>query len=113
MTAPYPCPSCGFLVFAEPAGSYAICPICDWEDDVVQLEAPGYAGGANHDSLYNHQQGIALMLVPFGIDLFRGYRRAPGWRPVRPEEALAELPDPRADLDDERIYYWRRSHAAI
>ena len=32
-----PCPCCGYLVFDEPVGSFDICPICDWEDDDVQL----------------------------------------------------------------------------
>jgi len=33
----YPCPCCGYVVFDEPPGSYAIRPICFWEDDLAQL----------------------------------------------------------------------------
>lgn len=34
-----------------PDGSYDICPVCFWEDDLIQLEDSQYAGGANHVSL--------------------------------------------------------------
>jgi Cysteine-rich CPCC len=30
-----------------PPGSYEICPVCFWDDDLVQLRWPTYAGGAN------------------------------------------------------------------
>ena len=33
----YPCPCCGYLMFGEPPGSYEICKICFWEDDISQL----------------------------------------------------------------------------
>lgn len=108
MNAPFPCPACGFLVFDEPPGSYDICPLCGWEDDGVQLEAPGYAGGANHDSLYDHQRRVALKLAPEGVSLLRGFRRASSWRPARPEEAVTKVPNPRIDWHDEAIYYWLR-----
>ena len=48
----YPCQCCGFLTLSDPAtGSYEICPVCFWEDDLVQNEDPEYAGGANRVSL--------------------------------------------------------------
>jgi hypothetical protein len=52
----YPCPCCGYLIFDEPPGSYEICPICFWEDDIVQLAFPDMAGGANKCSLIEGQQ---------------------------------------------------------
>jgi hypothetical protein len=55
----HPCPCCGYEVFPEPAGSYDICPICFWEDDVVQLAFPDMAGGANHCSLIEGQKNYA------------------------------------------------------
>jgi hypothetical protein len=39
------CACCGFLVLDE-RGSYAICPICFWEDDIVQIADPWCEGGA-------------------------------------------------------------------
>jgi hypothetical protein len=50
-----PCPCCGYEVFSEPPGSYEICPICFWEDDIVQLAFPNLAGGANKCSLIEGQ----------------------------------------------------------
>ncbi len=111
--AKYPCSACGFVVFSEPPGSYDICPICKWEDDVVQLESPGYVGGANHRSLAAHQISIALKLAPIGISLLQGYRRDPAWRPVMPSDSVSELPTERFDATDDRIYYWRRSRPTI
>ncbi len=52
MTTRYPCPCCGFLTLDQkPPGTYAICPVCWWEDDDVQARDPDYAGGANRLSL--------------------------------------------------------------
>ena len=48
----FPCPSCGFLTLdEEPPGTFAICPVCGWEDDNVQFHDPSYSGGANPVSL--------------------------------------------------------------
>jgi Cysteine-rich CPCC len=47
----FPCPCCGFLTMGEPPGSFAICPVCAWEDDNVQHRDPSYVGGANRISL--------------------------------------------------------------
>jgi hypothetical protein len=37
---------------AGPPGSYEICPVCFWDDDLVQLRWPTYAGGANKRHRY-------------------------------------------------------------
>jgi hypothetical protein len=56
----YPCPCCGYLVFDRAPGSYALCPICYWEDDALQLEfATTLAGGANQLTLAAAQQSFA------------------------------------------------------
>jgi hypothetical protein len=61
----YPCPCCGFLTLTEPpTGTFAICPVCRWEDDNIQFEDPGYEGGANRISLNRardnfRQQGVS------------------------------------------------------
>ena len=44
MAAKYPCPCCGHLIFLEPPGSYDICEICFWEDDIVMLRWPTTGG---------------------------------------------------------------------
>ncbi len=81
----YPCPSCGFLVFGEPPGSYEICDLCGWEDDHVQLRHPGMKGGANGGSLKEYQQD-ALLDYPVGVTEADGHVRDSRWRPLRDEE---------------------------
>jgi hypothetical protein len=58
LPAMYTCPCCSYRVFADAPGSYDICPICFWEDDIVQLAFPGLAGGANKCSLFEGQQNF-------------------------------------------------------
>ncbi|MCX6375603.1 MAG: CPCC family cysteine-rich protein [Armatimonadetes bacterium] len=46
------CHCCGYLTLAEePGGSFEICPVCFWEDDLVQSQDPDFDGGANQVSL--------------------------------------------------------------
>jgi len=78
MAREYPCPGCGFLVFGEPSGSFAICPVCGWEDDNVQFADPHYQGGANGNSLAEHRRGV-LSRFPPAILEYGGFQRDPGW----------------------------------
>lgn len=59
----YPCPCCGHLVFTDGPGSDDICPICFWEDDIVQLAFPNLVGGANKTSLIESQQNF----IKYGV----------------------------------------------
>ena len=52
------CPCCGYKTFNEPYGSYNICPVCFWEDDLIQKEDPTYEGGANRVSLIQAQKNF-------------------------------------------------------
>jgi hypothetical protein len=77
------------LVFGESPGSFEICPICFWEDDIVQLAFPDCAGGANGISLLEAQQTFILNGVCEAR--FRAHVRPPGptdkdphWRPLNP-----------------------------
>jgi len=46
------CPCCGcFTLEEEPPGTFAICPVCWWEDDRTQFEDPSRRDGANRPSL--------------------------------------------------------------
>jgi hypothetical protein len=46
------CPCCGYRTLCDLfPGSYEICPVCFWEDDLVQFEDPNQGCGANHVSL--------------------------------------------------------------
>ncbi|MEZ5429151.1 MAG: CPCC family cysteine-rich protein [Pyrinomonadaceae bacterium] len=116
----YPCPVCGYFVFDEPPGSYAICPICFWEDDQIQLGYPLMAGGANSVSLFEAQK----QFMREGASEYRftgpvrrptdSDSRDPQWRPFDPNK------DPHLhwdlETDHERwrasgmaacLYYWR------
>ncbi len=112
----YPCPCCGHLVFGGPPGSYDICPICFWEDDVVQLEfATTLAGGANRTTLADAQRNFAQLgacearSVKHVRPPLADEPRDPLWRPVDP--ARDSFPDcdsgERAPELDETLYYWR------
>ena len=108
----YPCPSCGFLVFSEPPGSYEICGLCGWEDDHVQLRHPGMQGGANGSSLREYQQD-ALRDYPLGVTEADGHARDSAWRPLRDNECT-EPKRPSGGsiayfneaLSDSPQYYW-------
>jgi hypothetical protein len=65
-----PCPCCGFKVFSQNWrwGSYAICPVCWWEDDPDQLRNPNLRSGANSKCLYQYQQQVIVDLkIPLGV----------------------------------------------
>jgi hypothetical protein len=101
----YPCPCCGHIVFPEPPGSLALCPVCEWEDDALQLEFATTAGGANALTLFEAQRAGA----PSPPDLARD----PSWRPI--DLAIDDFDDfhepgaRRAPPDRTRLYYWRAS----
>ena len=76
----FACPCCGFLTLDEaPTDTYAICPVCHWEDDGVQLRDPDYEGGANAVSLNQAKSTFR----EHGVS---DVRFAASVRPARPEE---------------------------
>ncbi|PSK95983.1 Cysteine-rich CPCC [Murinocardiopsis flavida] len=111
---PYPCSCCGHRVFADPPGSSYICPVCSWEDDLLQVRWPLFDGGANKLTLVQAQENYAA----FGASQDRRRERVrppePGreppeaWRPIDLavddfEETLeAERPWPT----DRTVLYW-------
>jgi hypothetical protein len=114
----YPCPCCGYLVFGEAPDSYAICPICFWEDDISQLRLPSMSGGANNASLIEAQR----MFARRGAceERFLSYVRQPterdahdpGWRLI--DEKLDSFEEPGSPgiaetypEDPTVLYYWR------
>lgn len=115
MSDKYTCPCCGYRTFAAPPGSYEICPVCFWEDDLVQLRWPTYTGGANKPSLVQAQQAFTAM----GAKQERVLRhvrpptaaeaRDPGWRRIVDEDDFEPLSAVEADWPANRtaLYWWR------
>ena len=117
----YPCPCCGYRVFARPPGSEDPCPICGWIDDLMQLRFAAFDGQPNRISLLRAQRNYAaigakdeaaLTHVRFPRD---GDVRDPEWRALDTDsddvgsvpvdfDALAEPEDPSA------LYYWLPRH---
>lgn len=120
MATLYPCPCCGYLTFSEPPGSFEICPICFWEDDLVQLAFPDMAGGANKCSLIEGQRNFASFgacerrLVANSRQPKSDEHRDARWRPIDPNADRHLRWQSRPDHDlwqtvkDSRIclYYW-------
>lgn len=116
----YPCPCCGYLVFCEPPGSYDICAICFWEDDISQLRFPEM-GGASIPLIQAQQNYQAFGAIeprckehvrqPAADD----YRDSE-WRPVDLARDNVERPESGIDYgntypaDSETLYYWRKSY---
>ena len=55
-TINYPCPCCGYFMFAGEPGTNGICKICFWQDDEVCLRWPLMALGPNKVSLLEAQK---------------------------------------------------------
>lgn len=110
----FPCPCCGYLVFHEPLGSYAICRVCGWEDDISQLRFPSLSG-ANELSLIEAQQQFMGHLSP-------GWTPKPyapldaGWHMIDPVADNIDIPAEGIDYDNSypsesaSLYYWRSNY---
>ncbi|MBL7259945.1 hypothetical protein JKJ07_37050 [Actinoplanes sp. LDG1-01] len=117
----YPCVCCGHQTMAEPPGSWAICPICFWEDDVTQLRWPNLPSGANRVSLIEAQQNFRSLGAcdEHGSQFVRAPEDSeaviPGWRPIDPRRdrfeptslQLRPWPENRTVL-----YWWRNRSVA-
>lgn len=106
--AEHPCPCCGYLVFDEEPGSYDICEVCGWEDDLSQLRFATTGGGANQSALAECQQQFIATKRPEP-----DRRRDPEWRPLDLAIDRIEVPERGRDYgmtyadDRTAYYYWR------
>ncbi|WP_205624492.1 CPCC family cysteine-rich protein [Actinomadura flavalba] len=115
-TKMFPCPCCGYLAHDSPPGSYAVCPICAWEDDLAQLRWPDHPSGPNGVSLVAAQAcfestGACTMsshnktrppAPSISMDL--------GFRAIDPSVDGFEQPgtsDADWPTDRTRLYWWR------
>jgi hypothetical protein len=112
-------------MFNGTPGSYDVCKICFWEDDIVQLAFPDMAGGANNCSLIQGQMNF----IEFGAceRKFLNHVRPPGSGDTK--DQAWRLIDPRIDrflnwekqedhskwksvkeANDIWLYYWREEY---
>jgi hypothetical protein len=54
------CCSCWTLK-EEPPGTFALCPVCGWEDDAFQAKHPDFSGGSNPVSLNTARRNFKLL----------------------------------------------------
>ncbi len=114
-TARYPCPCCGYLVHDGQPGSYLICPVCRWEDDLQMLRWPLMTGGANRASLVEAQRSYAE--IGASEERFRDrvvepgdLPRDSGFRPIDLDrDAFEPTHEQRAPWPEDRtvLYWWR------
>lgn len=119
----YPCPCCGYRVFERAPGSHKICPICYWEDNLVQLRFPLMPGGANIVSLVDAQKNFKLVGSAHKRD--QDVVRAPmdederdeEWRELDTTRDNPEIPtrgvdyvDSYPEADPTVMYYWRANY---
>jgi hypothetical protein len=105
----YTCPCCGYATFAAAPGSFAICPVCDWQDDQQQLYSPFLASGANTHCLAEAQ----VRYIQFGDERAGDdHVRDPHWFPLWQQKT--DIPDnaPAADATTYDLYYWLRTPRA-
>jgi len=98
-TVPLACPSCGFFTIEDNFyGTYDICPVCNWQDDKLQLANPACKGGANPISLIESQK---LLFKKLAMELkeHKGFRRDEKWRPLNKKEI-------ERFMEEKKIRHW-------
>ena len=110
-------------MFDHEPGFHQTCPICGWEDSLLQLRFPQIPGSGNSVTLQQAQKNFA----EFGAAerKNRGCTREPmpeekrdaEWRPLDPERDNPEQPRRGVDYmesyphqDMTVLYYWRATY---
>lgn len=92
------------MTFKEPPGNYEICPICYWEDDIVQLKDPDFEGGANDVSLReaqkNYQKFEAIE------ERFAEKTRKPNPSEHKDKKWFPLEEDTK--INENKLYYWEK-----
>jgi len=117
-TPRFTCPCCGYMTLGDWPGSYEICHVCFWEDDLVQLLDPWYDGGANRPSLVDAQNTFRSCgaMEPRFLNSVKGAQSGDEldqqWRQVEvADRAFVRVPRDLSDdqfQDLDALYYWRR-----
>jgi hypothetical protein len=108
-------------MFDDPPGSYDICSICFWEDDLSQLRFPR-TGGANHVSLIEGQKNFAEFgacekrILKSVRPVSAADEKEKEWRPIDLSRDNIEEPISGIDYgttyprDCTLLYYWRPTY---
>ncbi|GAB1819127.1 CPCC family cysteine-rich protein [Herbidospora sp. RD11066] len=109
---PFPCSCCGHLTQENGPGSWEICSVCFWEDDITQLRWPLLDEGANRVSLVEAQKNFALFAASERKSL-------PHVRPPRPSERVAagwrviDLAIDRFEPTDRQLHPWPSDYTVL
>ena len=115
----FPCVCCGYLVFEDPVGSWMICPICWWEDDLTQARWPMLTGAANQFSLIECQQNYlttrasTVRLSRFVRAPLKNELKDPGFRLIDLSvDNFEQAHDHDHPWPDDRtaLYWWRPTY---
>jgi hypothetical protein len=110
-------------VFEQMPGSHKVCPICCWEDNLVQLRFPLMPGASNVVSLetaqQNYQQFGSAEKRKFSVVRRprKDERKDESWRLLDQEVDNVEEPQAGIDYVDSYpthntsvLYYWRDTY---
>ena len=122
----YTCPCCGYMTFDEPPGSFQMCEICKWLDDMYQLLYLGTSGGDNEVSLIQAQSNYRDTGCATGRcerkseaeEAKKRFAKDPSWRPYSEKRDVIFTENmrymrPLGTLTDEErvsLYYWHRNY---
>ena len=80
----FACPCCGYYTLTrQPPGSHDFCPVCGWEDDLVQFKHSDFRGGANDVSLIDARRNFAAW--GYAKERSKGHIRPPSPDEFPPE----------------------------
>ncbi len=110
----HPCPACGFLVFTALNEQSEICPICGWQNDVLDLQELYEPAGPNKVSLEQAQINFVRIGAKSATSLSSVRRpndcdyRDPNWRPVDKTKDKPKAIDVNSEHFED-LYYWYQS----
>jgi hypothetical protein len=83
----HPCPACGYCTLPD-RYDWDICPVCFWEDDVLETNNDP-SSPANHGMLLSDAQANFLLYGAVTLDMKKHVRpptpdegRDPNWKPL-------------------------------
>jgi hypothetical protein len=104
----FPCPCCGYVVFREPPGSFDMCPICCWHDDLYALQfATTMDNGINPVTLEEAQRSADVRRAAWFHRRDRRWRMIDRSRDSFPEWTRRDFTDPWPERKSrDQLYYW-------